>query len=269
MERIHKVKPIRMAIVGEAGSSKTYTAIIIARLLDPHFNIDQVVLTGKGYLDLVRVIKPRRAIVLEEPTFHLAARTWYKEWQQIIVQTIETTRFQNNPLLIPVVNRNLIDKTVREYYLNYVIVMFDRGIGRVYRTKHSQWVDKMVRETGFNIYLPTPGLELAECGRDTCLECPELPTCEKNIWPQYERKREEAIRFYQKKGREKLEKAEQKKLTFREMVAIACEEREELKDRDGKYSVAKVMLRFQTNSLYAQWIVRELVDRYPYTTSKK
>lgn len=261
MLRVNKVKPVRVAIVGEAGISKTYTAITIAQIVDPKLTIEQVVITGKGYMNLVRTLKTRRSIVLEEPTFHLAARTWFKEWQQIIVQTIESTRFQNNPLFIPVVNRNLLDKTIREYYLNYVIQMFDRGIGRVYRTKHSQWEDKFIRKTAFNIYIYSPGIDLAECGRDTCLECPNLPTCNKNIWPQYERKRAEAIAFYQKRGEEKLEKIEEKKYTFREMIGITNEEYEDLCDRNGKLSVPKVMLRFEISRTNAQLVVREVLDR--------
>lgn len=211
-EKINNIEAIRMLIVGPAGKGKTYTAIHIARILDPKFSIEQVVFSGKDYINLARTLKPRRCMVLEEPTFMLAARTWMKEWQQIVVRTIESTRFQNNPLFVPVVNRNLVDKTVREYYVNYVIVMFERGRGRVYRTKHSQWIEKFFRETAFELYVYTPALELAQCGRTTCLYCPELATCNKFIWPQYERKRAEMIEFYQKESEEVMAKRETEQL---------------------------------------------------------
>ena len=269
MERINKVKPIRIAIVGEAGSSKTYTAIEIARTIDKTFTLEQVVLRGKDYMHLVRILKSGQPIVLEEPTFHLAARTWFKDWQRIIVQTIESTRFQNNPLMIPVVNLNLLDKTVREYYVNYVIHMFDRGIGRVYRTKHSQWQDQLTRRTGFDICVYTPGVELARCGRETCLGCKELHNgCEKYIWPKYERKREEVIGFYQEKGEEAITKAEKVKLTFREMCAIACDEREELRDRKGRYNAAKVQLRFECGYQVAQRVISIMYERHPLPPRK-
>lgn len=264
MERIHKYKPIRIAIVGEAGISKTYTAIEIARLIDRRLSIEQVVLSGKGYMQLVRTLKPGQAIVLEEPTFHLAARTWFKDWQRIIVQTIESTRFQNNPLLIPVVNLNLLDKTVREYYINYVIYMFDRGIGRVYRTKHSQWHDRLTRSTAFNLYIPHVGLELAKCGRETCLGCKELPTCDKFIWPKYERLRAETIGEYQAKGEEQIVKAEKKALPFSDICKLAEMEREELKSLDGKkYSLEKIMVRFELGISYARHVRAHLNNNYP------
>ena len=264
MEKIDKVKPIRIAIVGEAGASKTYTAIVLAMIIDPKFGIDQVILSAKGYMKLVRIIKPKKCIVLEEPTFHLAARTWFKDWQRIIVQTIESTRFQNNPLLIPVVNRNLLDKIVREYYVNYVIVMFERGRGRVYRTKHSQWEDKMTRRTATDIYITKPGIELARCGRITCLGCKNLSTCDRYIWPQYERLRATTIAEYQKKGEEAIEKAEKKQLNFREICEKAGLERESLKTPDGKgYGLHKIMLRFEIGLAYARRVKAYLEEYFP------
>ena len=297
MERIHKVQPIRMAIVGEPGSSKTYTGISIAQVIDKLYKILQVIITAKGYMDLVQELKPKRAITLEEPTFHLAARTWWKDWQQIIVQTIESTRFQNNPLLIPVVNRNLLDKTVREYYINYVIHMFGRGVGRVYRTKHSQWEDRLKRTTAFNIYIYSPGIDLTECGRLTCLECPKLYGCElklagqvcskkctyfeeerdsiervpckhfgcrKNIWPLYERKRAGAIAFYQKEGAKKVEKAIRRPLNFRDICKLALIESKDFLTPDGKsYEISDIMVRFEVGHNIAVQVRNYLLKYNP------
>lgn len=268
LTRVNKVQPIRIAIVGEAGSSKTYTAIHIANVLDLKLDIKQIILYGKEYLEIQRTLSPRKPITLEEPTFHLAARTWQDQWQKIIVQTIESTRFQNTPLLIPCVNRNLIDKTVREYYINYVIEMYDRGIGRIFRTSHSQWYDKLIRRTAFNIYFYGPGMLIAECGRETCLECPELPTCNKNIYPQYERKRAEAINFYQERGEKEMIKAEmaqEKELTFSEMFHLSVEERETFVREDPKegkvYMDQEIMLRFDIGHNKARDI-RVLLDKH-------
>lgn len=267
MGRVNKVKPIRMALVGEAGSGKTYTAIHLAGVVDQKLDIGQVVLYGKDYIRLQRMLPPRRAIVLEEPTFHLAARTWQDQWQRIVVQTIESTRFQNNPLFIPVVNRNLIDKTVREFYINYVVEMYDRGIARVFRTSHSQWYDRSTRRTMCNLYFYGPGMIIAECGRDTCLECPKLPTCEKNIYPFYERKREEAIKYYQAQGEKDLTRAEQKRekeMTFSEIVKKAIEERADLLTLDGRdYLIAEIMNRFDIGHGKALDVKNLLHKHYP------
>ena len=87
--------------------------------------------------------------------------------------------------------------------------------------------------------------------------------CNKFIWPKYERKRADAIAYYQKVGEKKVEQAEERKLTFREMIAIACEEREDCKGKDGKYMESKVMLRFGCGRPKARLIIAEVRDRYP------
>ena len=269
MEKIRVIKPIRMAIVGEAGSSKTYSAIELARTLNKKFTVDQVVLSAKGYMKLTRTLKSGEFIVLDEPTFHLAARTWFKEWQRIIVQTIESTRFQNNPLLIPVVNLNLIDKIVRDYYVNYVVNMFDRGFGRAYRTKHSQWEDKQMKRTAFNVYIYTPGLELSRCNRITCLGCKSLPTCDRYIWPQYERKRALVIESYQQKGEEIIEKADRRPLNFPDICKLADLERESLKSLDRKiYALDKIMLRFEIGVTIARQVKAHLDNTFPIDLKK-
>lgn len=200
--RINNIQPIRMMVVGEAGSGKSYTAMTIGMILDKKFCIEQVVFKYKDFMDLSGTLKSGQPIVLEEPAYILGARTWFNEFQRVIVSTIESSRYLNNPLIICVVNRNLIDKTIREYYCNYCVEMRRRGVARVYRTWRPQWYDKPYRKTAIDIFLPYPGVDLAECDRTTCLECKELPTCNKYIWPKYERKRAETIAYYRDKGKE-------------------------------------------------------------------
>lgn len=276
--RINSVKPIRINIVGEAGSGKTYAAIALAVMLDKDFCIQQVVLSAGGYVALQTSIRPKLPVILEEPTFLLAARSWQNEFQKIVVQIIESSRFQNNPLLIPIVSRTLLDKTVREFYINYVIQIFERGFAKVYFTWHSQWEDKSMKKTKTELYIYDPGVTLARCGRTTCLSCPKLwkcsvtkesvkdgcdtescihykkikvrrgfkvgefedicsnEGCQKNIYAIYERKRERAITFYQRKGviqlesfKEKMAKNADSELSLSDLDKIVDKHLEELK----------------------------------------
>jgi len=264
VQRVNKVKPIRCAVVGDAGSGKTYTTIWLAKVLDPKFTVDQIVLRGEDYIKLQRSLPPRRCIVLDEPTFSLASRTWFESWQKIIVQTIESTRFQNNPLFLPCVNRNLIDKTIREYYLNYIIEMYDRGIARIFRTKHSQWFDRLKRITAYNLYLYGPGMLLSECDRDTCLECPELPDCNKNIFPQYERKRAEAIQYYQKIGEKQLKEVGKEKESFADICNKAVEIRDKLLSPKGdEYMYAEVQYHMDVSVGISRQVCYWLTKHYP------
>jgi len=262
VSRINQIKAIRMAIVGSAGVGKTYMAIHIARILDKTFTVDQIIFSRENYMYLVRTLKPKKVIILEEPTYIASSRLWYDTHQQIVVRTVESSRFQNNPLLIPIVNRMLLDKTIRQYYLNYVIEMRDRGIGYVYRVSHDQWSDKIYRTKISEIYAYYPGLEIGRCGRTTCLQCKELPTCEKYIWPRYERKREEAILRYQKEDAEKLvTKKESAGEIFVKNCDRAMEILPQLKGSKGRYRPALVMYHLRVNRqdarMIAEFITKE------------
>lgn len=245
VKRVKKKKPIRMAIVGNAGTGKSYTAIHIAQVLQRgKFTVDQIVFSGDDYMRLQGSLKNGQCIMIEEPTYVAAARGWQQLWQQCVVRTIESSRFQNNPLLIPVVNRMLLDKIVREHYIQYVVEMFDRGIGRVYEYRQSQWREDGRRETQSDLAIFEPGVDLARCGRDTCLGCPNMPTCNKYIWPQYERKREEWITFYQTRDRQTMEAAQNPATSqdkFREICKKAAQLGDTIKDNKGQYDVALIL----------------------------
>ncbi len=247
VKRVKKKKAIRMTFVGDAGTGKSYAAIYMAMLLQRgKFTIDQIVFSGEDYIRLQGTLKDGQCIMIEEPTYVASARGWQAQWQQAVVRTIESSRFQNNPLLIPVVNRMLLDKIVREHYIKYVVELFDRGIGRVYEYKQSQWRAEGKKYTESDIAIFQPGVDLARCGRETCLGCPELPTCNKYIWPQYERKREEWVKYYQSRDKEEAQAKENKESEtsqdrFREVCKKATQLGNILKNDKGEYDVARIL----------------------------
>ena len=214
-------------------------------------------------MHLAQTLKPKKVLIIEEPTYIASARTWHNDHQQIVVRTLESSRFQNNPIIIPVVNRMLLDKIIREHYINYVIEMRNRGVGYVYRTSHDQWQDKLWRKKACEIYAFHPAVELARCKRDTCLRCKQLPSCEKYIWPRYERKREEAIRKYQAEDVQKLEAKKTAGETFKMKCDEALEIASELIDVKNKYNVADIMYRFNVNVNLARLIASYLTKIKP------
>jgi len=256
-----KKKAIRMAFVGGAGFGKTYAAIHVAQILQPSFKVDQIVFSGEDYLRLQSTLKDGQVLMLEEPTYSASARGWQSDWQQAVVRTIESSRFQNNPLLIPVVNRNLLDKVVREHYINFVCEMFDRGIGRVYDYKQSQWRSEGKRYTLTDLAIYEPGVDLNRCGRETCLSCPKMAKCNKYIWPQYERKREEWIKYYQARDRETLEAKKDSKTsgeTFVELCDSALERIDDFKNEKGKIDSALIIYHLKVGRNEAQNIKKVL-----------
>jgi len=243
-------------------------AIHVARILDQKFDINQIIFTREDYLKLVRELKPKKIIIIEEPTYIASARSWFDSHQQIVVRTLESSRFQNNPIIIPVVNRMLLDKIIREHYINYVIEMRERGVGYVYRTSHDQWQDKLWRKKIGEIYAFQPGLDLNKCGRTTCLRCKKLPLCNKYIWAKYERKREEAVAHYQKQDAKKLIEKRSAGQTFKLKCDEAIKIAPELIDNKNKYNVADIMYRFDVNKDLARLIASYLTKIKPIEAKK-
>jgi len=263
-EMINNIEAVRIAIVGPAGRGKTYMGMHLANILESRrFTVEQLVLSGSDYLHLADTLAPKKCIVLDEPTYFASARSWQDKYQRLVVRTLESSRFQNNPIFIPIVNRNLLDKVIREYYLTHVLEMKARGIGRVYKTHKDQWSDTLYRNRGSLIGAFYPGVDLARCGRKTCLRCPELSTCMKYIWPQYERKREEAIKLYRAED-QKLMDATTKQTSgeaFRENCDRAWSLKDTLLDAKGKFNIPSIRYHLVLNRTDAQMIAKFLNQR--------
>ena len=260
-EMINKIHALRIAIVGPAGMGKTYMGMHIANVIESRrFTVDQIVLSGADYLHLADTLGPKKVIVLDEPTYFASARNWQDRYQKLVMRTLESSRFQNNPIIIPIVNRNLLDKTIREYYLTHVIVMQARGIGRVYRTNKDQWSDTLYRTRGTLIAAFYPGMEIARCGRETCLRCPKLSDCDLYICPQYERKRESEVAKYREEDQEIMKEAKHRSAgeAFQDNVARALEMKADILDDDGAYDTALISYYLGVNRTDSQMIARVL-----------
>lgn len=80
--RVNSKRPIRIAVVGEAGSGKTAMAIYIARItegLNPdgtdRFTVGQIAFTSEKYVELQDSLGPGKVIIAEETAYSMAART--------------------------------------------------------------------------------------------------------------------------------------------------------------------------------------------------
>lgn len=254
MWRYNHIRPIRIAVVGGAGLTKSWTAIWIARVISrDRFHIGRIAFEADDFIRLqdeirldslnrkIRKTKRQLPIIIEEPAYIFAAREWMKREQRESVKVVETTRYKNIPLIFPVVNRGLLDKIVREFYINYVVEMTDLGIGTVWFTYRRQWETFTRRKRKSKMYVFWPGVEIARCGRETCLFCPELPTCNKYIWPQYERKRADILEKRRMADRERdKEEEKKKKPNLRDLYHNDFLPR--LDDLIGKKNVASVPL---------------------------
>ena len=141
-KRINQQKPSNIIFCGEAGISKSYSAISFARFLDRKFSIKNVAMTYPEFMKLMINLKQGEIIVLDEPEYIAGHREWYKSQNQALVATMRSGRFKVHPVFLPVINKRLLDKVVRENLLQFMVNMTDRGEADVYKLMPSPFQDK-------------------------------------------------------------------------------------------------------------------------------
>lgn len=267
--RIKKKKAVNVAITGEAGESKSYVGWTLARLLEPRFSVDQIVYFYSAYMDTIQNLPLGFPIELDEPSYVLSKRSWYKEVQKVLVQTMESQRFKVHPVFIPIININLLDKTVRQYLLQFQILVKDRGIADVYRLQASQFEDKLYRHWICEIRYPLLGkCPYFENIRDSCLGCPKLKLCP-TFRAQYERKKASIQGQRYEQAERDARYLESKDLTTRQIEALLYTVASEFTDEDGKIDVdlmrivatRKLHLHIGHNKAYT--IKKALIYDYP------
>lgn len=193
MKRIGKKLATNIVVVGEAGIGKSYLAMDLCRMImgldkkgEDRFKLDQVVFRHKTYMDLILNLPMGYPIVFDEPSYSLSKRTWFQEVQRALVMTIESQRFKVHPLIISIINSNLLDKTIREHLITFKVIVHDRGKADVYRVRSSQFSDKLYHK--WFCKLDYGLFDKDKCPRDSCLDCDKLMSC--NLFrARYERKK--------------------------------------------------------------------------------
>ena len=91
-------------IVGREGSGKSYTALKIARMIDPTFNADRVIFQISDLLEILRSgsHEPGNFYVLDEAGVQLGNRTWYDRGQILANQALQLIRKHNLGLLFTI-----------------------------------------------------------------------------------------------------------------------------------------------------------------------
>jgi hypothetical protein len=217
LERIHRKLACNVVFVGEAGSGKTYTAMQLARHLYHNFHIDQVVY---GYTSYYEFLMDKRygigaPSVLDEPQDAIDHREWYKEVQQSIIKTISSQRFMVKPLFIPIINVNLIDKTIRDYLIQYQVECIRPSFARVFRLSPSQKENKTYFNFVCNLRYGLMDNDL--CNKPSCLFCKQLETCP-IFRAQYERKKARTVYQRVEQAKEEALIKESKDLTLEQIL---------------------------------------------------
>jgi len=190
--RLKHKKAVNVVVTGEAGEGKSYEAWTLCLLIDPKFTVDQIVYTYASYMKLLRHLPMGRAIMFDEPSYAMGKRDWYKQINKVLVQTIESQRFKVHPLFIPIINKSLLDKTIRDHLIQYQVIVKDRGRAEVFRLQASQFEEKVYHHFLCELHYPLIGDCPTEYfkgkNKESCLGCRKLRICP-TFRAQYERKK--------------------------------------------------------------------------------
>jgi hypothetical protein len=244
--RVNRKQATNIVVTGEPGEGKSYHASDICRVLagrtksgKDRFKIKQVVFTFKEYMSLILSLPMGKPIVFDEPSYAMGKRDWYKELNKALVLTIESQRFKVHPLFIPIINKALLDKTLRSYLIQFQVEMRDRGRAVVYRIYPSQHTEKIYRYTMcelefglFDNYL---------CNKESCLDCNKLQSCE-IFRAQYERKKASIQEQRYEQAYDDATKQESKELTNRQLANMLYHLRDKYRDSEGHLDVGLMIV---------------------------
>jgi len=233
---IRQKRACNIVFTGAAGTGKSYLAINQARMVEgrylaadgtmkDRFTIDQVVFTFSEFMKLVMKLKMGKIIIFDEPSYSLSKREWFKEANQILCKTIESMRFKIHPLFLCIINKSLLDKSIRDHLIQYQVNVIDRGRAQVYTLSPSQFQDKMFHGTFCEIH--TGLLDKDECARtrggkwlSSCLGCKQIDTC-MVFRAQYERKKAAVQEDRYEEAHERAQKVESKQKSIKELERLA------------------------------------------------
>jgi len=186
--RINKEKPCNVIFTGEPGISKTYSAEALARFLQPKtFGIENVVMTYTEFMENMINLPKGRIIVYDEPEYGAGHRDWMANQNKALVATMRSGRFKVHPIFMPVINKRLLDKVIRENLIQFHVHVKERGEASAYKVNPSQWTDKTYHDYLCDLYIEM--LDGDKCQEKWCYSCKEFQTCP-YFRAQYERKRE-------------------------------------------------------------------------------
>ena len=100
---------------GDPGSSKSYSNLTEAELLDPRFHIGKVCFTPSEFMDAIDAVKRSgEAIIIDEMGIALSSRKWQSLSNILTNEVLQTFRFKNIVSLFVVPDFTFIDSQARK-----------------------------------------------------------------------------------------------------------------------------------------------------------
>ena len=219
---------------------KTYAAMRLGELLDPHFTIDNVGFDTIWYIEQADKSERGGILVLDEPNRAAGNRSWYSEENRGFAEYLQTNAYRGVHGLFPLPHQHLMDNAVTGV-CTAQIVMDGPGHGFVYTFERDQL------NRAFSTYTPNWG--------ELFLKRPDAKLCHA-----YEKKRDEYTRSrnsqFVKKLKENMDVAQA--MTKRDVLQEVLADMDRFMD-GTKVSVKKIMGQFGVSS-HKAYDVKVLVE---------
>ena len=123
--RMHKENKNWLCIIcGGTGTGKSYTALRLASLLDPEFNVERVVFSAEEFMELLnsRKLKRGNIIIWDEAGCGtgLAAREWLSISNKAIDYVLQSFRHLGIGVIMTVPSLNFIDAHARQLFHTFI-----------------------------------------------------------------------------------------------------------------------------------------------------
>ena len=107
--------------VGGTGSGKSWSAISLAKTLDPTFNLDRIVFTPEQFLNLLNTTTlPKGAVIIwEEGGVSYSARDFWSISNKLIGYVLQSFRYQNLILIFTLPSLKFLDVIARRLMHGY------------------------------------------------------------------------------------------------------------------------------------------------------
>ncbi|MDY6986413.1 MAG: zonular occludens toxin domain-containing protein [Candidatus Thermoplasmatota archaeon] len=124
--RIFKQNKNWLAVVcGETGSGKSYSALKMAEMCDPSFNVNRVIYTPEDFMSVLDTrLKSGNIIIWDEAGVGLPAREWYSISNKAIDYVLQTFRHENLGVIFTTPSFSFIDVQARKLFHSYFETQF-------------------------------------------------------------------------------------------------------------------------------------------------
>jgi len=120
---IRRNRNLLIIICGQTGSGKSFCALVIAKLINPKFNVKiHVVFTVEQFMELLNSGKLKKGdvVVWDEAGIGIPAREWYTISNKAINYVLQTFRHLNLCIIFTVPSFDYIDKQTRLLFHVYI-----------------------------------------------------------------------------------------------------------------------------------------------------